>query len=865
MDIPALLKRCFYFIVFLPGIVLGQIDDFSDGDFMLNPPWEGDFSKFKVNTSLQLQLNDMDAGQACLFTQIHILEEEEWRFWVKQSFSPSANNFSRLYLMAESGCSMEYPDGIFLQLGEGGSDDAIRLVNQSGGDTNHLISGTAGAVSSSFSCRIRITYAANAWKMYVDYSGAENYISEGECLFPITPGLSYLGPVCNYTSSNSTKFYFDDFYAGQIQHDTIPPKAIRALVPEPDQLMLLFSENLEKESSELAENYFLDNGIGHPVGAHQDSLNPAVVYLHLQDALPYGILHEINIQGIADLAGNNILPSSLHFAYYKPARYDIVVNEIMADPTPAVLLPEYEYIELMNRTPLPVDLTDWTISLGTAEKVITDAHIDPYGYLILGKEEAEEKFTSYGLFYGFESFSLLNSGQDIILSNEKGEPVSGVSYSDSWYQNDEKAEGGWSLEQINPDNPCPGEKNWMASENNTGGTPGRQNSVYDNLNIPVGIAGICCLDSMQIRITFNQAMGMEMVSAQNLFSISHGLGAPEATMPDDPFLNSFILYPQSPLSRGVIYTLSYTSSFINCIGDSVMKYATNSFGLPEVPVLNDLAINEVLFNPFPGGGDFVEVYNRSEKVLDLANFRLISIHDNSPGPPDTTVISIHKACKQLLPGEYALLCSDFAKIDPYYHCPDQKCIIEMETFPSYSNESGIVGILDEQMNEIDLFSYHEDMHFPMLNSVEGVSLERIHYDRPASHSTNWHSASQAAGFASPGYKNSQFADDGTEVEVISISPPIFSPGNDGINDQVNISYKLENPGSLATILIFNTSGQIVRRLVNNELLGTSGSYSWDGINDSGQKSNAGIYIILVELTDIKGKIIRFKETVVVAQ
>ena len=48
----------------------------------------------------------------------------------------------------------------------------------------------------------------------------------------------------------------------------------------------------------------------------------------------------------------------------------------------------------------------------------------------------------------------------------------------SWFTDDFKADGGYSLERIDYNNPSETEQNWQASNNETGGTPGRENSVY---------------------------------------------------------------------------------------------------------------------------------------------------------------------------------------------------------------------------------------------------------------------------------------------------------------------------------------------------------------------------------------------------
>ena len=43
-----------------------------------------------------------------------------------------------------------------------------------------------------------------------------------------------------------------------------------------------------------------------------------------------------------------------------------------------------------------------------------------------------------------------------------------------------KQTGGYSLELINLNDPCSDMSNWSASNSETGGTPGTENSIYDN-------------------------------------------------------------------------------------------------------------------------------------------------------------------------------------------------------------------------------------------------------------------------------------------------------------------------------------------------------------------------------------------------
>jgi hypothetical protein len=165
---------------------------------------------------------------------------------------------------------------------------------------------------------------------------------------------------------------------------------------------------------------------------------------------------------------------------------------------------------------------------------------------------------------------------------------------------------------------------------------------------------------------------------------------------------------------------------------------------------------------------------------------------------------------------------------------------------------------------IDGMAYAAAMHHPLLRMVEGVSLERLHPDRPAYDPGNWHSASQQSGFGTPGYKNSQYQEPGSGTDGIEISPGVCTPGYDGRDNHIGIHYHFDRAGYLANIMVFNVSGQVVRHLVNNELLGTKGSYSWNGIFDDRSRAPAGLYIMLIELTDVNGRIHKYKKTCVIA-
>jgi len=181
-----------------------------------------------------------------------------------------------------------------------------------------------------------------------------------------------------------------------------------------------------------------------------------MVRLQFQTAFELGEIYSLTINNLTDLSGNQMQETAIDFSYYEARPTDVVINEIMADPTPVVGLPEWEYIELYNNTNLRISLDGWKLLIGAGERLIGRIEIAPNGFVILGHQDAQAEVQPFGPFFGFSSFQLANSGAGLRLLNNFGIEISSVSYTDAWYRDSNKKEGGWSLEQIDPENPCGG-------------------------------------------------------------------------------------------------------------------------------------------------------------------------------------------------------------------------------------------------------------------------------------------------------------------------------------------------------------------------------------------------------------------------
>ena len=166
--------------------------------------------------------------------------------------------------------------------------------------------------------------------------------------------------------------------------------------------------------------------------------------------------------------------------------------------------------------------------------------------------------------------------------------------------------------------------------------------------------------------------------------------------------------------------------------------------------------------------------------------------------------------------------------------------------PSFPNDSATVYILSPDSNIIDGFSYNDDMHFELINDPEGVSLEKIDPYGESSNVMLWHSASENSGWGTPGKMNSQNYNTEMRSSVFEVQTKVFSPDNDGVEDIALFNYNLSSPGFVGSVHIYDNLGRLIKRVLNNELLGNSGILSWDGTNELGQKAAVGIYMVYFE-------------------
>jgi len=277
-------------------------------------------------------------------------------------------------------------------------------------------------------------------------------------------------------------------------------------------------------------------------------------------------------------------------------------------------------------------------------------------------------------------------------------------------------------------------------------------------------------------------------------------------------------------------------------------------------ITSGILINEILFNPKSGGAEFIEIYNHSDKTIDLQNLKIARIIGNDSL---VNIRQISAGHSLFLPGEYKVLTKDPAIVQLHYYTENPEAFISVPNMPQLPNQSGSIALLEKNM-VIDRLDYHAGMHDPLVKDPKGVSLERKKFDEPTNSPTNFTSAAAVVGYATPGYKNSQHLSPDEEREVFWLTSKTFSPDQDGFEDELQINYHFNESGNVANIYVYNDRGTMVRQLYKNHSLAVDGLLSWDGLSDMQQRLPLGIYVIYIETYNATDGVKKYRKSCVLA-
>lgn len=285
--------------------------------------------------------------------------------------------------------------------------------------------------------------------------------------------------------------------------------------------------------------------------------------------------------------------------------------------------------------------------------------------------------------------------------------------------------------------------------------------------------------------------------------------------------------------------------------------------LPDITVeLGEFVFNELLSNPFAGGSEYIELYNRSDRALPVSG---LSVAVRKADGTLNTRYPLSSVTAIIESDGYVLLTKNLEGVTDFYTIQSPSSLFEVPKLPILANTSStLVLFRTKDGTVIDEVSYTSKWHASSIKDQKGVSLERIDPDAGTQSPSNWTSASATVGYGTPGYPNSQSDislpdDPDTPDEPTGIKTPQW----DESAGHYTISYYLDQPGYNCRAFVFNIAGQRVAQIANHELLGLTGKLTWDGYALSGRQLQTGVYIFYAELYHTSGTVKRYKQVFLV--
>lgn len=635
--------------------------------------------------------------------------------------------------------------------------------------------------------------------------------------------------------------------------DLTPPRITCISTFLPQTIEAVFSEELDEKSARNVLFYRVA-GLGYALTADWDKETKNRIFLTFENNLSEGVEYKLLVSGIMDKSGNAMINQEVAFAYLPPSDpqfNDLIITEIMASPGDHF---PSEYLELYNRSGDTIQLSGLTVSDPASTSTLGRLSLPPSNYVILAPQAEAGFYAGAGPTLSISNWPSLNdAGDELMLRNRAGEVIFSVVYQDSWYKDPLKKKG-WSLEMIDVNNPCTGYHNWTASNATERGTPGKSNSATlenPDLTSP-RLVKADAPNNRLISLKFSEKIDPASITRPDFIVLEPHVGLNSPDWINGSSENLEIVTKEAMEVKKTYHVLLGDAR--DCVGNPVLKEDQLSFQVCQPASPNDIQINEVLFNPRPGGVEFIEIYNNSPHPVDLRKWRILSGKEEGSFSTSLVIDS----------GDYQAITTDPAILESQYPNGRRDKFYAMPGLPNLPAGEGIILLKDSSGALIDSAAYNQNMHMSLIEDDHGISLERMSHDLSSTEASNWKSASGTSGYATPGYRNSQQKPDSEKGGRFSVDPLSFSPGDPMGRGHVFILYQLDGPGFVGNATIFDRAGRLVKQIASNESLGIEGSFRWDGDDNTGKFVGAGYYIIFMEAFDLNGKVIRFKGKVAVA-
>lgn len=545
----------------------------------------------------------------------------------------------------------------------------------------------------------------------------------------------------------------------------------------------------------------------------------------------------------------------------------ILISEIMFAPSGD----EPEWVEIYNASDNTINLKNWSISDASTKTTIAkgDFLFHPREYLVLSKDSTILNFYQIPSKIITPLLPTLNNTEDAVaIYDNTGSKIDSVYYFGRW------GKTGFSIERIDFDDSSLDSANWLIPTDSIKATPGRENSTKRK-NFDLKIASVEIPKFSDYATPINVKLTVQNIGLNQVANFSIDVFK-DSNFDSSASENELILSQtfQNTLNKKDSATINFEISNLEP-GENALIFLIN-FPSDENPKnniafkklnisfpSNSIVINEIMFDPLPGYCEYIELFNRSNIPVNLKNWRF---NDMRTQDGRANFISLSQNDLILMPGEYAVIASD-TTLFKYLNPGDSiaKLIILNKSL-SLNNDFDDVVITDLTSKIIDSVRYFSNWHSQIITDKRGRSLEKINPNLPSADKSSWMTSSAKSG-GTPGRKNTAYIETSGQNQPakITVTPSIFSPDGDGLDDVCLISYSLPFNSGTINVKIFDSQGRQIKTLALNQYTTQNGNLLWDGTDENGKIGRIGIYIILFEAVSESGESFKQKLTVVLAK
>jgi len=787
--------------------------------------WLGDTSNFIIKGN-ELQLNAPSDGSSILYKLDSINGKMEFTCDVNLNFNPSNNNNFELFFLNSNDSNK-----IRFLIGENGSDDAFvyqEFINKSWETISRIGEGefSNGGV-------FNLNLLWNQDSIFTELKiNNKTFIDTLFSSFKLYKSITS-GAILNYTSSNTQNFTINNFIWQKWYPDTLAPNLIKSNIINHKTISLEFDEfvsdfDLHKiKISELLLDIdsikIIDKIV--TIYLNKQILSDAKINLNysISDEFSNTITRNLQIQ-------NSFIDSK-----------DILITEVLLNPISDIFQNESpEFIELYNSS-------NHNILLNELELIIDDKIIDlpifnlkPKEFIVLINGDQMLPFQSVNV-----NLPLLkNNGLEITI-NANGDLI------DYWeafpnQNNKLKNGGGWSL--IRESNGTCSRNNSLYSNNKNGASPGIAEWITLSEIDSNQITSISYYEleesvfswTFQESLTSFQINSVELYLNNQLITDLQWEIAKQELLLTIPIIESDKLY---------VAKLSLKAS--DCGIDKEFNYQLN-LAIPSQPKKGNIQINEIMYDPLLSQNEYIEITVNNNACYFLKDVILVAKENNVINQICPLATGNELICKN----NYYLITSPNQIIESEFPAIKSNGILKNVNLFSLTNEGMNLVLIDKYENTLDSVTYSDELHHSSYSETKGISLEK-------SNSGFWQSSNWSIK-GTPCKKNSTERNEinFNQDEIINCSE-LLVPNNNGFNDNLIIKVNQLNKDYTLTIQLYNSVGEPLEFLYNNQPINSGETLTWDGRLNSGQIIQSGIYILSIQLSSSDGSYITYKKELTV--